>query len=97
VAYFLKEKTVEPEKQPLLGNGCVTRSNGVTVGSGVFVRSVPRLYHEDQLSLRESHETAVRRGGGWWGLAVSLRGREPESKGRSAWEAATKQRSEDRD
>jgi hypothetical protein len=27
---------VEPEKQPLLGNGCVTRNNGVTVGSGVL-------------------------------------------------------------
>jgi radical SAM superfamily enzyme len=36
VAYLLKEKTVEPEKHPLLGNGCVTRSNGVTVGGCVF-------------------------------------------------------------
>jgi hypothetical protein len=36
VAYLLKARTVEPEKQPLLGNGGVTRNNGVIVGSGVF-------------------------------------------------------------
>jgi hypothetical protein len=33
VAYLLKARTVEPEKQPLLGNGCVTHNNGVTAGS----------------------------------------------------------------
>jgi hypothetical protein len=36
VAYLLKARTVGPEKQPLLGNGCVTRDSGVTVRSGVF-------------------------------------------------------------
>jgi hypothetical protein len=36
MVYLLKARTVEPEKQPLLGNDCVTRSNGVTVESGVF-------------------------------------------------------------
>jgi hypothetical protein len=36
VAYLLKARTVKPEKQPLLGNGFVTRNKGVTVGSGVF-------------------------------------------------------------
>jgi hypothetical protein len=36
VAYLLKERTVEPEKQSLLGNSCVTCNNGITVGSGVF-------------------------------------------------------------
>jgi hypothetical protein len=36
VAYLLKARTVEPEKQPLPGNGCVTRNSGVTVWSGVF-------------------------------------------------------------
>jgi hypothetical protein len=36
MAYLLKAKTVEPEKQPVSGNGCVTCNNGVTVGSGVF-------------------------------------------------------------
>jgi hypothetical protein len=36
VAYLLKARTVEPEKQPLLGNGCITRSSGVTIGNGVF-------------------------------------------------------------
>jgi hypothetical protein len=36
VAYLLKARTVEPEKEPLLANGCVKHNNGVTVGSGVF-------------------------------------------------------------
>jgi hypothetical protein len=36
LAYLLKARNVEPEKQPLLGKGCVTSNNGVTVGSGVF-------------------------------------------------------------
>jgi hypothetical protein len=36
MAYLLKVRTVEPEKQPLLDNGCVTRNNGVTIGSSVF-------------------------------------------------------------
>jgi hypothetical protein len=36
VAYLLKARTVEPEKQLFLGNGCVTRRDGVAVGSGVF-------------------------------------------------------------
>jgi hypothetical protein len=27
---------VEPEKRPLLGNDCLTRNSGVTVGSAVF-------------------------------------------------------------
>jgi hypothetical protein len=35
-AYLLKARTVEQQKQPLLGNGCVTRNNGITVGSGVY-------------------------------------------------------------
>jgi hypothetical protein len=36
VACLLKARNMKPEKQPLLGNGCVTRNTGVTVGSGVF-------------------------------------------------------------
>jgi hypothetical protein len=36
VAYLLKARTVEPEKQQFLGNGCLTLNNGVTVGSDVF-------------------------------------------------------------
>jgi hypothetical protein len=36
VKFFLKARTVEPEKQPFLGNGFVTRNNGVAVRSGVF-------------------------------------------------------------
>jgi hypothetical protein len=36
VTYLLKERTVEPEIQPLLGNGFVTSNNRVTVEGGVF-------------------------------------------------------------
>jgi hypothetical protein len=36
VAYLLKERAMEPEKQPLLGNGSVTRNTGITVEICVF-------------------------------------------------------------
>jgi hypothetical protein len=36
VLCLLKAGTVEPEKQPLLCNGCATCNNGVTVGSSAF-------------------------------------------------------------
>jgi hypothetical protein len=36
VAYLLRTRSVEPDKQPLLNNGCVTRKNGVTAGRDVF-------------------------------------------------------------
>jgi hypothetical protein len=36
MAYLLKARTVEPEKQPLLDNGCVTCNNGVSVGCSVL-------------------------------------------------------------
>jgi hypothetical protein len=36
VTHLLKVRTVEPDKQELLGNGCVTSNIGVTVGSCVF-------------------------------------------------------------
>jgi hypothetical protein len=36
VDYLLKARTEEPGKQLFLGNGCVTRNSGVTLGSGVF-------------------------------------------------------------
>jgi hypothetical protein len=35
-ADLLNPRTVEPVKQPLLDNGCITRNNRVTVGSDVF-------------------------------------------------------------
>jgi hypothetical protein len=60
VVYLLKGRTVEPEKQPLLDNGCVTRNNGVTVGRDVFCALCAEA-NEDQLPLREILETAVRR------------------------------------
>jgi hypothetical protein len=49
--------------------------------------SVPRLYNEDQLSLREGPETAVRRVGGWCETAASLRGRDPGGRGTSTVES----------
>jgi hypothetical protein len=36
VPYLLIKRTVEHEKQPLIGNGCVTRHNGEAVGSDIF-------------------------------------------------------------
>jgi hypothetical protein len=36
VACLVKARTMEQEKHPFLGNGCVTCNNGVTVRSGVF-------------------------------------------------------------
>jgi hypothetical protein len=36
VTYLFKARNVEPEKQPLISNGCGTRNSVVTVGSGVF-------------------------------------------------------------
>jgi hypothetical protein len=36
VAYLLKARIVELEKEPLLGNGCVTGDNAVTVGRDAF-------------------------------------------------------------
>jgi hypothetical protein len=36
VAYLLKARPVEPEKQSLLGNGCLTLKNRVTVGCDVL-------------------------------------------------------------
>jgi hypothetical protein len=36
MACLLKARTVEPEKQSLLDNGCVILNNEVTVEHGVF-------------------------------------------------------------
>jgi hypothetical protein len=41
------------------------------------VRSVPKLYNEDYLPLRESLETAVKVVGDWCEMAPNLRGRGP--------------------
>jgi hypothetical protein len=82
VTYLLIERTVEPEKQPLLGNGGVT-SNKELLGLAFSVRSLPGLYTKDQLQLRESPETAVRIVGGWCEMVASLRGRDPGSRGTS--------------
>jgi hypothetical protein len=50
-----------------------TRATTEEVSEVVFsVRSFPGLYNEGQLSLEESLETPVRRGGGWCEMAVSL-------------------------
>jgi hypothetical protein len=47
------------------------------------VRSVPRLYDEEHMPLRQSPETEVRKVGGWCEIAASLRGREPGGRGTS--------------
>jgi hypothetical protein len=36
MVYLLEARNVEPGKQQLLGNGCVTRNNAVAIASGVF-------------------------------------------------------------
>jgi hypothetical protein len=56
----------------LIGNGCATRNYGIT------------LSKEEDLSLRETLETAVRRIRVWLEMAVSLRGSEPGSRRTSA-------------
>jgi hypothetical protein len=61
------------------------------------VMSVPSLYNDDQLRLRNSLETAVRRVGGWCEMVASLRGWSPGTEDRSPLEDVTKQSSEDRD
>jgi hypothetical protein len=48
---FAQNKNCGAREKSLLGNGCVTRNTGVTVGSYFFAGSVLRLYTEDQLSL----------------------------------------------
>jgi hypothetical protein len=59
VAYLRIARIGKPDKPPLLGNGCVTRNNRVTVRSGVFMRSVPRLHKESICSF--SSEAAAER------------------------------------
>jgi hypothetical protein len=53
------------------------------------VRSVPKLYNEVQLRLRESAETAVRKVRSWCEMVASLRGREPGRRGTSTGEEDT--------
>jgi hypothetical protein len=47
------------------------------------VRSMPGLYNEGQLPLRNSPEMAITRVGCWCEMAASLRGREPRRRGTS--------------
>jgi hypothetical protein len=42
------------------------------LGEVFYIRSVPRLYSEEQLLLRESLEMAVRRVGGWCEMAAKV-------------------------
>jgi hypothetical protein len=53
--------------------------------TGISVRSVPRLDIEDQLPLRQSLETVVRRLGGWCEMAASLRGRFRDQRNVRCW------------
>jgi hypothetical protein len=76
--YLLNSRTEETERQ--LSNGCVTRNMEQLLEAVSSVRSVPMFSNEDQLSLRQSLETAVRRVGGWCEMAASLREIEPGSR-----------------
>jgi hypothetical protein len=80
VAYLLKARTVEPEKQPLVGNSYVTHTLEQLLEAVFSVWPMPSLCKEGQLPLRESLETAVRRVGGWCEMAASLHGCEPGSR-----------------
>jgi hypothetical protein len=90
VTYLLKARTVHPEKQRLC-----KRNNDVTAAFSVL--SVPGLYNEDQLPLRDRPETAVTRVGDWCEMVASLRGTCPGEEERPLLEAVNKQRFEDCD
>jgi hypothetical protein len=45
VAYLITARMVEPEKQSLLGNSCVTSNNGITVGSGFICVPWEKWHH----------------------------------------------------
>jgi hypothetical protein len=84
VAYLLKERIVEPQRETLLGNGSVTRNNGVTVGSGILY--AVRANND----VKQRVEVGVR-----WPPACE--DASPGAGERPLLEDVTKQRSEDRD
>jgi hypothetical protein len=51
--YVFKERTVEPWKQPLLDNGCVTCNNGLTAGCGVFCVIHAKAIYQGQTAIME--------------------------------------------
>jgi hypothetical protein len=61
VAYLLKARTVEPEKQPLLGNSCATCNNGITAGSGVFCAVCTKAINQEGIQ-RHIEAAAMRKG-----------------------------------
>jgi hypothetical protein len=65
----------------LLGNDHKRHASNNRITAGSDVSCAVRA--EEQLRLRESFKTAVRRAGGWCELAASLRGRENANRGRS--------------
>jgi hypothetical protein len=92
VVYLLKAKNVEPGKEPLLGNGYVTRNNGVTVLYGSCRGCITRSScHYGSL------ETAVRMVGCWDEMAPACEDVSAEAEERQLFGAATKQSSEDGD
>jgi hypothetical protein len=48
----------------------VTDTHAIVMEETFSVRSVPRLYNEDQLPLRGSFETAVTKLGGWCNISA---------------------------
>jgi hypothetical protein len=83
VAHLLKARTVEPKKQPLLYNGCVTCNNGVTVERcGPCEGYMSRTDYHYRGVLRWQLEK-VR---SWCKMAVSLQRCQPRSTGMSTGE-----------
>jgi hypothetical protein len=70
------------QARPFLGNGSAAIEGLLEVLFSVW--SMPRVYNEDQLPLREHSVMVVRRVGGWCVMAASLQGREPQGRGTSA-------------
>jgi hypothetical protein len=90
VACLLKSRIVKPAETVVtrqqLNNRqmLASRDTQVTIEelskNAFSARSVPSLYNEDQLPLRENPEMVVRGVEGWCEMAARLQGREPGSR-----------------
>jgi hypothetical protein len=58
VAYLLKLRIMEPEKQSFLSNGCVLRNNGVIVRSPVSCTVSADAIQRDEMALMTSQTNA---------------------------------------
>lgn len=96
MAYLLKASSLEPDAPPLLGNGCVTCNNEVTIGSDVFCAVRADAIYKTSTSCRvlrqllDKSEVGVR-------LAPACEDVSPEAEECPLLEDVTKQSTEDRD